>query len=140
MSLIDANRRIIPECNINNEDDNIFARDVEAYNRSKKSITFSRHASLISLAILTIVLSIFTLNFGSSGWTVGNLLTFMILVAAMMGAAFFGRAWNKHYTMLTTLRQEGVPCKLPEKGGNQVIYCGLQEQSANPASFFSDLM
>jgi hypothetical protein len=128
MSVIDEKRNVIPNCNVNEENDHIYVQDVNSYNRSKRQIAFGKHALLITLFILVIVLSIFTLNFGSSGWTLGNMLTFLIAMAALLATGFFARAWNKHYTLLETMKQEGTPCKVPQNDNTQMIHCGMREK------------
>ena len=124
-SLLDKNEKPVPVCNVHNpdSDDRFFVVDPARYQTQIQTRNTSRNFALGAIATVTLFLCIFSLNFGSSGWTAGNMLTFGFVVAALLIAAFYGSKWNESHALVTRTQVDGTPCTT--KGSNSdIIHCG----------------
>ena len=123
--LLDANERSLPVCNIHDADANIhfYVPDEESFKKHKKSGEDLKVLFIVFLLILVLFLSIFTLNFGVSGWTAGNVLTFVIVVITLLACIKFGKEWTETQTIVNKMMNDGAPCytKLSEKAN--VVHC-----------------
>lgn len=123
LNLFDENSRAVSICNMtDNNGRHYFIQDKSSYKKNLKARDASRNIALISAALLFVFLCIFTLNFGSSGWTVGNLLTFGIVVGTFLMTLQFGKQWNENNMLISTINNYGIPCVTAENG-RQMVHC-----------------
>ena len=123
LNLFDENSRAVSMCNMTDGNGrHYYIQDKNSYKKNLKARDASRNIALISAVLLLVFLCIFTLNFGSSGWTVGNLLTFGIVVGTFLMTLQFGKQWNENNMLITTINNYGIPCVTAENG-KQLIHC-----------------
>lgn len=123
ISLLDQNKRPLQDCNAADESGtHYFVQDVASFNNFQTSLEHSKNITMMLGIALVVFLCIFSLNFTSSGWTAGNLLTFGIVVASLYFLTQYGRQWNHNHTMVNQMLQQGVPCVKTEQE-SKIVYC-----------------
>jgi hypothetical protein len=122
--LVDSNKRTIPVCNVQDEQTGAFyyVGEESQYDKYTKAMKNAKNFTIVGGAVLALLLCIFSLNFQSGGWTAGNLMTFGIVVAALLGVLQYGKTWNESWTMLSQLQIEGTPC-YSDLGQSKQIFC-----------------
>jgi lipopolysaccharide export LptBFGC system permease protein LptF len=122
--LLDESRRPIPVCNVTDTDTGAqyYIPDEKHYHDSKTKVTQSRLYTLVTSTLLILFSCIFSLNFNSTGWSAGNLLTFGIIVGIIYVVTQLGKNWKTHHTLFAELTRRGVPCVRHENNAN-IVYC-----------------
>ena len=128
-NLLDENQRPVPICNILDADTGarFYVGDKPSYEKNIDTRNKSKSITMVTAGVLALFLCIFSLNFGSSGWTAGNMLTFGIVMGTLLVVAFYGSKWNESHAIVSRSQSDGVPCSSkPVEGAGQVIHCGRQ--------------
>ncbi len=125
INLYDDNEQPVNNCNVIDENRNrYYIQDKDSYKRHLRSRDISRNITMVSAVLLMIFLCIFTMNFASSSWTAGNMLTFGIVVITLLVTVNFAKTWNENNTLIKTIQSSGIPC-LTQKNSKNVIHCGV---------------
>ncbi len=125
-NLLDEKHRPLPICNIVDKETgtNFYVSDMDDYKTSVKKFKNLKYMFFTASIVLCLFLCIFTLNIGTSGWTVGNLVTFILITALMYCAYYLGREWFENQSFLNKLQNDGVPCLTKnENSAEHVIHC-----------------
>lgn len=122
--LLDENQRALPECNIHDKhtDAQFFVANEESFNKNKKESYDLQNIVIITGALLIMFLCIFTLNFGVSGWTAGNILTFIIVVIALVAIFHYGKQWNEVQMLVSKMQTDGTPC-YTKTDDSHIVHC-----------------
>ena len=116
----------IQQCNVfdNGSDAHLHVYDVDAYRKTSTTVQQARQAGMVSGAVFAVFMVIFSLNYGSAGWTMGNIITFVIAIASLLVVAASVKKWNEHNAFLTQMRQQGVPCIVSD-GATSMVHCNV---------------
>ena len=120
--ILDSNNRPIPLCNVIKKEENIhlYVEDQPLYKEYVKSNYMYKNISIFSCLITSLFFFIFTLNFSSNAWSMGNLFTFIIII---IGGSVTFYSVQKFFTVKTLLDQiitSGSPCLTTSESSNHV--------------------
>ena len=123
--LVDGNGKSIPECNINTDDVHLYVENQESFKYHKKNSDLYFNCSVFFGTLCSLFLWIFTLNFSSSAWSMGNIVTFLVMLLAGFGLVVCLKKWNMSNNLINQMVVDGSPCQMDNKE-NKHVYCGIQ--------------
>ena len=128
MSLFDQHNNPIPQCNIHDAKTNthLYVKDVAGYTNTSKELDHTKMISMVTSGVVCIFFCIFSLNFGVSGWTAGNLLTFGLGVASFLILVQYGSKYTENVMEMKKNQKTGVPCT-QKSGDNNIVYCKVPQ-------------
>jgi hypothetical protein len=121
--LLDEKGNIIPECNIELYGKNYNVSDTREFQDSKTKASLNFNLCISMCCVTMLFLCIFTLNFSSNAWSLGNLVTCFIMMFTCFITVISLKEWNIHQISLNQFIQDGAPCKKTDKESTSV-YCG----------------
>jgi hypothetical protein len=129
--LFDANEKEIPECNKISNDMHLYIENEEVFNKMKDRADFNFKLGTGMAFMTTLFLWIFTLNFASNAWALGNLVTFLIMIISGVVTVYTVKEWNVSQNVLNQMVRDGSPCQKPngKKGGATNVYCGYSSNT-----------
>lgn len=124
MQLYNSHDKPINECNINDEknDTHFYVNDKKIYEEYQKDSEDAKIVSFATGTCLLLFLCIFTLNLQSSGWTLGNLMIFILLLIFLILSGVVLDKWLSSFVLLQKMKSDGVPCYI-EKNSDRKVYC-----------------
>ena len=105
--LVDENNKMIPACNY---DGKLYVTDPSKY---KETLFDDDSASAIVLSCgicFTLFLLLFSLNFTTGGWHLGNVITFAIMLLSLISMYYYGSKWIRTHAILQMMQESGTPC------------------------------
>ena len=124
-NILDENDKIIPKCNTGN----LYISDQDEFNNFKTKVDVYSKLSIGMCLLTMIFVWIFTLNFANYAWSLGNLVTFILIIICGGTVILAFKEWNISQTTYNKLVLEGSPCmKINEKDKELTnIYCGYNK-------------
>lgn len=122
--LLDENGSPIPICNVIDEAQNVqlYVPDTNSYLQLKKTTDGSKNYTIIVSAIMLVLFCIFSLNLSAAGWTLGNILTFLIIIICIYFVTLFGKKWMVSTATISQIVKQGNPCSRTNDN-KSTIYC-----------------
>lgn len=117
-SLLDHNKRVIPQCNVITEGEHVYIREPEEFMDSVGTLKSIKISAILTSVIFFAFFIIFTLNFGTIGWSAGNIITFVLVVSSLLLTLYYTMNWTEMRTLLKKIKNDGTPC-LQEN----IVYC-----------------
>jgi len=121
--LVDSNDKPIPQCNINNDDLHLYVENQDTFKMHKKKADFHFNLCVFFGVLCVLFLWIFTLNFSSNAWSMGNIVTFFVMLASGFGTLICLKQWNTSNNLVHQMILDGSPCHT-ENDTQKNIYCG----------------
>jgi hypothetical protein len=131
-TLLDEKHRPVPICNMQDDktDSNFYVSDMDDYNQVSKKYKNYTFMFLAASIVLCLFLCIFTLNFGVSGWSVGNFVTFLVIIGLFYGAYAVGKEWMENQNLLNRIQNDGVPCYTTVENSNEnIVHCSKNKNT-----------
>jgi hypothetical protein len=121
-SLVDEKGERIRECNIELHGKKYHVLNSQEFQdvKTKASLNFNLCISMCFVTML--FLCIFTLNFSSNAWSLGNLVTCFIMLFTCFLTVISLKEWNIQQLTLNKFITDGSPCKKTDKDSTSV-YC-----------------
>ena len=123
--LVDGNGKPIPQCNINTDDTHLYVENQESFKFHKKKADFHFNLSVFFGTLCSLFLWIFTLNFSSNAWSMGNIVTFFVMLISGVGTLMCLKQWNMSSNLIQQMIVDGSPCQM-ENDDKKNIYCGYK--------------
>jgi len=111
MRIFDEKDKEIPTCNISTGDINLHVEDTSFFKESKKESDTYFNISVVLSTITCLFLCIFTLNFSTNAWSLGNIVTFLVMSSASISTVYCLKKWNISSNNVNQMIINGTPCK-----------------------------
>ena len=124
--LVSSDHKLVPPCNVVDIKNNIhlYVADETSFKKTTELADISEKALVITIGAVTLFCCIFSLNFGSSGWTLGNLVTFLLVVFCGYTTVVTARTWSDSNLEIRRIHESGVPCTyIPDESNDKIVYC-----------------
>jgi hypothetical protein len=123
-NFVDSQRQPIPYCNIVDNENSVhtYAPDKSKYKQFRKDLDASKTFALIFSFFFILMLCIFTLNLGAAGWSMGNLLTFVVAIVGLYFLTCYTKIWLESNASMNQLIQQGNPC-IVKQNGDSIVHC-----------------
>lgn len=124
MSLLDANSKVIQECNVVDDESNyhVHVQDAAAYKEFKTKKEKFMYFLIGAGAITVLMLSIFAVNFGPNGLNMANIMLITLGVLGLNGTAYLAKQYMNASTQVDNMENEGRPCYVGTETQKKV-YC-----------------
>jgi len=133
--LLDANNRPVPTCNVYDESNNLhlYVADVEGYTKNIESKESQKTLGMIVGGAMVVTLVVFTLNFSSNAWTIGNLVTFGLLFSLIIAVFSIWKNYSAAGTLVEKAQRDGVPCT-QNVNSQTKVFCSPKTDTFSPFS------
>lgn len=122
-NLYDTKLNSIPVCNAILEDNRkLHVPDAKVFTEKLETVKNAKMFGAVAIFVLILLLCIFSLNFNSSGWSGGNILTFVVIITIILTVFNFGKGWYNTFLDLKDMETLGSPCMITEEGKN-ILHC-----------------
>ena len=123
--LMDDAGKPIPVCNVLDETRHmhLYVEDPNSFATLQKDVSNSKMLTLMAGAVLAVFLAIFSLNLTAAGWTLGNILTFALIIVCLYVLTLYGKKWMVGSATISQLVRQGYPCSTDMGNDSKMIYC-----------------
>ena len=126
--LVDSNNKEIPICNVHYKDLYLYVQHVQdqkLFKTKTKETDFNYNLMIYVGLASSLFFVIFTLNFPVSGWSFGNIITFILFTTTAFFTMNLFKKWIISYNFINQMITDGYPCQIPKQDNNTTtVYCG----------------
>lgn len=123
MILLNDDNKEIPLCNYKGK---LYVSDQNMFKQTKNDTEVFSTLAFVFIICFCIFMLIFSLNFATGGWHLGNILTFVLMFISLFCMYYYGSRWLNTRAVLKTLREQSNPCYVNIENGWKIFNKSLE--------------